>query len=137
MAISLTSIFFIYSFLFLLPTIQNIEHYGYTLEHQYQALETIRKQPYAIDPVGIDIFVPNLLPIQYQYINQRLNQQIEHPQVEVLITGEHREYYLISEPAFAGASEIAHQQWRQRAVLNADCEVIGEFGIITVERCSR
>lgn len=119
-----------------LPLVLQPQHLGYTIQHEIKALEYV----YAQQPTNIyafDLFVPNLLPVQYTYLHQwLLTQRGQEPQAPLILESD-RTYYLISEPAFAGASQISYDEWHERMTRNVTCEVDHQFGIVTVEKCVR
>lgn len=110
------------------------EIFGYTIQHQISALKHVEEQSPA---TGIDVFVPNLQPTQYQYLYVWMKQEGELKGVSDRVLGYHDTFYLISEPAYDDGSKVAYQEWDERMTDGASCLPSAEFGIIQVRECVR
>lgn len=118
------------------PLIAKPEVFNYTIQHQIQAVQHILDaQPDR--PQAWDVFVPNLQPTQYQYLYQWLSRQQGLSGAPLLVTDQDQSYYLISEPAFAGGSQLSYDDWRKRSTQNVTCQIDKQYGIVTVEKCQR
>lgn len=117
--------------------------YTYTLASQIQALQAARQlakthnQP--TESTALEVFVPNLLPVAYQYLSEWLSRT---QQAEPMPFGSSRAqtdtsattqgYVRIYEPAFGGASEIIFEDWAKQ---HANCEMEQTYGITRVAWC--
>lgn len=119
-----------------LPLVTQPDILGYTIQHEIKALEYVYDQQ-PENPSAFDLFVPNLLPVQYTYLHQWLSAQRGWGNSAPLILESDETYYLISEPAFAGASQISYDEWHARMTKDVTCAVDQQFGIVTVEKCQR
>lgn len=122
------------------PIMSDTSILAYTAGLQVDALKSARVHGQSTEhrPLGADVFVPNLLPTQYRYLNGWINEtETELPEIEFNVSSDHTQYYLIWEPAYDDGSLVAYDDWRKRMTMNATCEVIDQPGIITVEVCRR
>ncbi len=115
----------------------NSDALDYTLSKQLQALRYTRTHPLE-EPYAAEVFVPNLLPTQYQYLTHWLEKsgQLEH--VDLWIDA-HPQYYLLYEPPISDGSEVAFEEWYRRYTTQrtATCDYATTIGIITIEKCLR
>lgn len=112
----------------------------YSIGHELMTLRLIQAHGQATEhrPLGVDVFVPNLLPTQYQYLAAWIQQlRPDAPALDFLITQDHDTYYLVWEPSYDPGSVVAYQHWRDRMTAGADCRVLSRQGIITTEVCVR
>lgn len=111
----------------------------YSAGQQVAALNSVRRhgQQNPTQPLGMDVFVPNLLPTQYQYLNQFLNSEHELAQAEFVVSSDHQTFYLLSEPPISEASQVEYEKWRDRMSSQAECQELSQHGIILVEVCQR
>ena len=122
------------SFIKYAGVIFNPDQLQYTITQEIMALQKARQLASAQN-IGLEVFVPNLLPVQYEYLNGYLGKSGQMTSLAWNRQAESKEWILLWEPPFAGASELAYQDWRKRNSLNAVCQVEAEYGIVTVEKC--
>lgn len=109
----------------------------YTYQRQVQAYLFARSQTTS-QPPTLEVFVPNLRPTQYQYLDHWYAKTNHLPpaQINQNLTGD-QTVILLYEPGFRGGSLVAFKNWYQQQRLNSECGNETAFGIITVESCFR
>ncbi|MFZ5376437.1 MAG: hypothetical protein ACOZAN_02075 [Patescibacteria group bacterium] len=112
------------------------DQYLFNISHQIKALLYAR-QHRTTDNYAIEVFVPNLQPQNYQYLNYWLAKSGQTTAADFFRDGHHQEYFLMWEPAAAGGSELAYKEWRQRHTTDATCRFEHQQGIISIERCQK
>jgi hypothetical protein len=112
------------------------ELHKYSYAHQLAAYKYARTQT-SSNPPTFEVFVPNLRPEQYYYMNEwysRVN-NVTPAQINSNATGD-ATIVLIYEPPFSGGSLVAFENWYKNQRLDADCQQLETtFGIINVETC--
>jgi hypothetical protein len=127
--------FILLSYYHYLPIITRPEIFQYVLPQQIAAVKEVYR--WHQNP-GLDLFVPNLQPTQYQYLVEWLKKKGEIPATAAVnVSGEQNIYYLIWEPPFDGASRFEYEAWRKRMTAGAECLPKATFGIIILEECVR
>jgi 4-amino-4-deoxy-L-arabinose transferase-like glycosyltransferase len=133
-AAALITVIAVFSFVSYFMTATNKNLLQYTITQEIQALKKAREIAKQSN-VGVEVFVPNLLPVQYEYLNNYLGKSNQMESLAWNRQAESKEWILIWEPAFSGGSEMAYLDWRKRNSLNAECKVEAQYGIVTVEKC--
>lgn len=108
----------------------------FALPHQVTALLSLRTHPVQAGPVAVDVFVPNLLPSNYQYLNEWLAQTNQTTPIDFGEKG-HTQYFLLYEPASGDGPREEFKRWYKRHQLQANCIPLNTFGIIRTEYCQR
>jgi len=131
------SLFFVILFIFgwYGRVIFNVPLFQYTAARQIQALQYAREVSQTEKP-ALEVFVPNLLPIAYQYLSEWLSRTGQATPID-FGGSNHEEYILIYEPAIGEGSRFAKEEWYRGWKLGAECEQPVTFGITIVERCFR
>ncbi|HYD35325.1 MAG TPA: hypothetical protein VD999_04620 [Vitreimonas sp.] len=107
----------------------------YTIGHQLRALRNIRTMT-TTEPIAIAARVPNLVPINYQYLNEWLARTQGERPVDFQVEAKHQEYFLLYEP-FHGTKTIFFDPWYAEMTQGVSCGEPHQFGIISVEHCRR
>lgn len=128
----ITIVFAVY-FLAVAEIIYSPTALNYTMDKQLQALKQIRAQQIQAE-VGLEVYVPNLLPINYQYLNEWMARKPEYGPVNFGVNEQHQEYYLIYEGAPV-AQEFTFNPWYEHWTSQGECGEHQQFGIIHLERC--
>lgn len=105
----------------------------YTISQEQAALKWVYQRDQ--QPVGLDIFVPNLLPTQYQYLHAWFAQHDTYPSQPITIRESDNPYYLLIEPPIDTGSQFAFDEWYARSTTQANCEPVTKFGLIVIEEC--
>lgn len=107
----------------------------YSYQHQLTAYEFARAQTSSIPPT-LEVFVPNLRPVQYYYLNEWYAKKlgVVAAQINANATGD-QNVVMIYEPAFNGGSLVEFRSWYKKNRLDAECQTESTFGIINVEPC--
>lgn len=109
----------------------------YTYSRQLEAYLFARSQTTS-QPPTLEIFVPNLRPTQYHYLDQwyaKAN-NLTPAQINQNLTGD-QTVILLYEPGFRGGSLSAFRSWYKERRLDSECSNETTFGILTVENCYR
>ncbi len=108
--------------------------YEYTARIQMQALNRARELQQT-DRAALEVMVPNLLPINYQYLSEWMSNS---GQAKAMDFGakDHQEYILLYEPPGV-ARKFTFDPWYAGWHQGAECTTPEKFGIITIERCLR
>jgi len=117
------------------PGMFTVSNFRYTAQLEIQALRYAREISLSEDP-AIEVFVPNLIPVAYQYLSEWLSRTGKATPIDFGGAG-HSEYILIYEPAISDGSKVAFKKWYEFWTKEAKCDLKQEFGITTVERCRR
>lgn len=104
----------------------------YTHKKQVEALLYPREH-HSTDDYAIEVFVPNLQPINYEYLNYYLGQSGQE-KVD-FFRHEQSEYFIIYEPATGDGPKVAFEEWWKRHTTRADCTPEEKIGIISIEKC--
>jgi 4-amino-4-deoxy-L-arabinose transferase-like glycosyltransferase len=125
----------IFAFISSAPANYNDYLYDYSYKHQLAAYQKARQL--AGEQLTIEVFVPNLKPVQYQYLNDWYAQtnNVSPLYLNNNVTGA-TTTALLYEPAFAGGSLVAFEDWYGRSTKDKNCTDKQQFGIITVEKCT-
>ncbi len=112
----------------------DVPRYEYSLALQMKALLRARELQQT-DRAALDLMVPNLLPINYQYLSEWMSRTGQTTPMDFGIT-DHQEYILMYEPPSSSRS-YTFDPWYKGWHDNAECTVPEKFGILSVERCLR
>ncbi len=112
-----------------------IANFEYTAAKQIEALRVAR-QLTASPTAPIEVFVPNLVPVAYQYLSEWLSRTGQAEPIDFGLNGQ-SEYILIHEPPIGDGSRKAFEEWYQGHHQGAVCQPPLKFGITTVEHCQR
>jgi hypothetical protein len=116
--------------------ILDVPRFQYTTKLQIDSLHYARSI-HKTDNYALEVFVPNLIPVSYQYLSEWMSRTGQAEPVDYGLNG-HKEYILIYEPAMGGGSELAFKEWYSgHTGGGAICDSKKQFGITTVERCVR
>jgi hypothetical protein len=106
----------------------------YTIQHQIAALMSVRERQQTSD-AGLIAYVPNLVPINYQYLNEWLAFSGRTTGVST-VGANSNEYFLLYEgPPIAQA--VTFDPWYKNNTSGAVCSDKEKFGHIIVERCEK
>lgn len=130
----LITIFLVGNSIIFLMTAYNTGLFKYTLKSQILAIEHVRQVN--VDNKPVLVFVPNLLPVTYEYLNTWLfaNQSVEPLRLNV---SKENDYYLMYEPPIDTASGFVFKQWHGEHIASAKCQEPVVFGITHVVFCSK
>jgi hypothetical protein len=112
----------------------DVPRYEYTARLQMQALRRARELQQT-DRAALEVMVPNLLPINYQYLSEWMSNSGQAHAMDFGAT-DHHEYILLYEPPGV-AHEFTFDPWFAGWHKEAECTTPEKFGIMTVERCVR
>jgi hypothetical protein len=117
--------------------IYNPNFHQYSYAHQLSAYEYARAQTTS-NPPTLEVFVPNLRPVQYTYLNEwyAKKRNVVPAQINSNATGD-QNVVLIYEPAFVGGSLMEFRSWYKKHRTDSECQTEQTFGIINVEPCVR
>jgi hypothetical protein len=108
-------------------------NFQYRLGLQLEALQAARQV--ATHPeTPLDVFVPNLVPVNYQYLSEWLSQSNQATPMPFGASGQPEEVILLWEKFSGDGPTVAHRDWRLKWQ-NYDCQVTDKYGILTLERC--
>lgn len=110
----------------------------YRLEHQLNALQAVRAQK-TQTMVGLSVYTPNRLPINYQYLSEWLAisgkaEPVNYYPYEVVPT--ESEYFIVYEGKEV-AQEYTFKPWYELMTSQATCGPAQEFGILWLEQCHK
>jgi len=112
----------------------NVPEFRYTAALQIKALLRARELQQTPDS-SLEVFVPNLLPINYQYLSEWLSRTGQTTPLDFGADG-HQEYTLIYESG-GSAREVTFTPWYNGWKTDASCTAKEEYGILTLEHCQR
>lgn len=127
--------FILFFFMLSARGMYNTAQFQYTTALQIEALHYARSTVTTEDP-ALEVFVPNLLPVAYQYLSEWMSRTGQATAIDFGGT-DHGEYILIYEPSIGDGSMIAYKEWYAGWKAGATCDTPVSFGITTVEHCFR
>jgi 4-amino-4-deoxy-L-arabinose transferase-like glycosyltransferase len=113
----------------------NVPLFKYTAATQIAALHHARSLTKGDQP-ALEVFVPNLIPVAYQYLSEWLSRTDRAVPID-FGGANHAEYVLMYEPAISDGSRVAFDQWYQGWKMGANCTAPTTIGITTIEHCTR
>ncbi len=126
-----------YSALFLRYASVNFDvpRFEYTAALQIKALLAARVT--ATTPeTPLEVFVPNLVPVSYQYLSEWLSRTGQTRPMDFGLKGQ-KQYILVYEPPISDGSRVAFKEWYTGHINEATCTQKQTFGITTIELCQR
>lgn len=113
----------------------DVSRFQYTAATQIAALQHARSLTQTTAP-ALEVFVPNLIPVAYQYLSEWLSRTDQATPID-FGGANHSEYVLLYEPPISDGSRVAFEQWYTGWKQGADCSPATTIGITTIERCYR
>lgn len=113
----------------------NINLFQYTAATQMQALYAARELT-EDENAALEVFVPNLLPVAYQYLSEWMSRTGQAEPMPFGAEGA-SQYVLLYEPIMGDGSLVAFEAWYASWTTNAECSIPAQFGITTVQVCER
>lgn len=113
----------------------DVNRFQYTAATQMQALYAARELTDGQD-AALEVFVPNLLPVAYQYLSEWMSRTGQAEPMPFGAEGA-SQYVLLYEPSMGEGSRMAFEEWYAGWTSNAECSIPAQFGITTVQVCER
>lgn len=112
----------------------NVAGFQYTMDLQKRALLRARELQQT-DRMAVEVYVPNLLPINYQYLNEWIASSNQATALDFGVT-DHQEYVLVYERN-AGPHSKIFEEWMSNWTRDANCSEPEDFGIVSIKHCLR
>lgn len=113
----------------------DVDRFEYTAATQISALQAARQLAPNQD-TALEVFVPNLIPVAYQYLSEWLSRT---GQAAPMAFGaiDNPSYILLYEPPISDGSRVAFDEWYKGWTGSATCSPSATYGITSLQVCQR